>query len=207
MAGFYQRPSIKAPFRDRETVLRAMAEAGRLTVESRLVDSFFGNISCLWENTVFISQTGSSLDELTGHIDPCPMDGSSTSAVTASSELAAHRSVYELTGWKAILHGHPKFSVIMSMLCEDKECITRGSCHVRCQRERFAAGVPIVSGEVGTGPTGLCNTLPPAMAGSGAIVYGHGLFTTGREDFTDAFASLFEIEKTCFEEYALFQAR
>ena len=70
--------------------------------------------------------------------------------------------------------------------------------------------IPIVPGEVGTGPFGLCNTLPPALTattgdakghGRGAIVYGHGLFTLGAVDFRDAFQALMDVEHFCRAEY------
>lgn len=194
-------PTHRGPFTDPGEVIAAMAEAGRMTVDSRMVDSFFGNISYRLGDTIYISQTGSSLDELEGYIDPCPMDGSSTAAVTASSELGAHRGVYGRTPYRAILHGHPRFCVIMSMICDEEGCDQRGSCHTRCNRERSAGGVPIVPGEVGTGPRGIITTLPPVMEGAGAIVWGHGLFTTGRVDFTDAFSTLAGTEAACFHEY------
>jgi len=79
------------PFRNREDAMDAVIEAGRKTVEYELVDSFFGNVSCRVGDMIYISQTSSSLDELGGCIDPCPLDGSSCAGVTASSELAAHR--------------------------------------------------------------------------------------------------------------------
>lgn len=190
------------PFRNREDVYRAVAQAGRLTVEQRLVDSFFGNVSMKWGDTLFISQTTSSLDELEGCIDPCPLDGSACTSITASSEFSAHTSILRLTGMDAILHGHPKFSVIMSMDCMKPDCPARGSCHTRCPEKRFVQDIPIVPGEVGTGPFGLCKTLPPAMKGSrGVIVYGHGLFTVSKVDFSDAFRNLLVIERMCRDEY------
>ncbi len=191
-----------APFGDEEAVYRALCEAGRKTVEYHLVDSFFGNISYRYGDTLYISQTGSSLDELEGCIDPCPLDGSSCAGVTASSELIAHREIVLRTGANAILHGHPKFSVILSMDCEKEACPTRGQCHVKCKEPRFIQDIPIVLGEVGAGPTGLCNTLPPAMEGRrGAIVYGHGLFTVAENDFNTAFANLLGVERMCRDEY------
>jgi hypothetical protein len=64
------------------------------------------------------------------------------------------------------------------------------------------ADVPIVPGEVGTGPTGLCRTLPAALEqNTGAIVYGHGLFTIGRNDFNEAFGALLAIEIQCRDLY------
>ncbi len=193
---------MPGPFRNREDVYRAVTQAGRLTVEHRLVDSFFGNVSLKWGDTLFISQTTSSLDELEGCIDPCPLDGSACTSITASSEFSAHTGILRLTDMNAILHGHPGFSVIMSMFCEMENCEFRGSCHIRCPEKRFIRDIPIVPGEVGTGPFGLCNTLPPAMAGSrGVIVWGHGLFTVSENDFNGAFRNLLSIERMCREEY------
>ncbi len=195
-------PLLTGPFRNEAAVLTAMEEAGKATVDCRLVDSYFGNISCLFEEILYISQTGSSLDELRGCIDPVPLDGSSCVGITASSELSAHRAIVAGGAHRTILHGHPKFSVILSLACEEKNCELRGQCHLRCPRPRQAAGIPIVPGEVGTGPHGLCHTVPPALADHrGAIVYGHGVFTVGKTDFNDAFAALLEIEKACREAY------
>jgi len=194
-------PVIRAPFKSNEDVMAAITEAGRLTIETRMVDSFFGNISVKYNNKIFISQTGSSMDELSGCIDPCPLDNSTTNAITSSSEFSAHRGVYDLTDKKTILHGHPKYSVIMSMLCDKMDCENRGKCHLKCAGSRMIDDIPIVTGEIGTGPLGISRTLPPAMSGRGAIVFGHGLFTSGKEDFTDAFGNLLDIEKTCFNKY------
>ena len=122
--------------------------------------------------------------------------------MTASSELIAHRAIILSTGMNAPLHGHPKFSVILSMDCEKESCPTRGQCHIKCKEPRFIYDIPIVPGEVGAGLTGLCNTLPPAMEGRrGVIVYGHGLFTVAQDDFNIAFANLRDVERMCREEY------
>lgn len=188
-----------------DMVINMISEAGRAVVEHRLVDSYFGNISYIYENKIYISQTGSSMDELECCIDAVPLNGSSSVGITASSELSAHKNIYYETGNNAILHGHPKFSVIMSMLCEKKDCryyLSRELCHKGCGEKRYAAGVPVVSGEIGTGPTGLAHTVPQAMKeGRGVIVYGHGVFTSGKDNFQKPFQMLMDIEKRCREEY------
>lgn len=192
---------ISSPFTTEETVYSAMIEAGQKTVEYGLVDSYFGNVSCLWNETLYISQTGSSLDELGGCIDPVPLNGSTSAGLTASSELSAHLETIALTGCKTILHGHPKFSVILSMDCDPVEkaaCTFNQHCHIKCPKKRFVGSTPIVPGEVGTGHFGLCHTLPPALEQTNAaIVYGHGLFTTGKDDFSEAFAALLKVENLC----------
>lgn len=146
--------------------------------------------------------TGKVLHELRGCIDPCPIDNSSCAGITASSELSAHKGIYSGGNSKAILHGHPKFCVIMSLFCNKFDCSTRGLCHLKCTEKRFIRDVPVVPGEVGTGIYGLCNTLPPAMKGNrGVIIHGHGLFTVGKNDFCDAFYNLVDIENMCLDEY------
>lgn len=195
-------PLASGPLSSEAAVRAAMAEAGMATVRLRLVDSFFGNISFRLGGVLYISQTTSSLDELARAVDACPLDGSACTSITASSEYTAHVETIAATGADGVLHGHPKFSVIMSMDCLEPGCPDRGACHVRCGRSRTAGGVPVVPGEVGTGPTGLCNTLPSAFGeGRGVIVYGHGLFTLARGDFNCALQDMLDIERRCRREF------
>uniref|UniRef100_C6E1Q4 Class II aldolase/adducin family protein n=1 Tax=Geobacter sp. (strain M21) TaxID=443144 RepID=C6E1Q4_GEOSM len=184
---------------DKEEILHEIERVGRYTVERGLVDSFFGNISAVAGDLIYISQTAASLDELKGCIDPVPTDNSSTTGITASSELLAHRKIFEETGARVILHGHPKFAVIMSMLCDKKKCAIK-DCWKECPHVRDLGGTPVVAGEIGAG--GLAKRVPPVIGASGsAIVYGHGVFTLGREGFGEAFKTMVEVENFCREEY------
>jgi len=184
---------------DREEILTEIEKVGRYTVERGLVDSFFGNISARAGDLIYISQTAASLDELKGCIDPVPTDNSSTTGITASSELLAHRKIFEETGARVILHGHPKFSVVMSMLCETRDCPIE-DCWKDCPQVREIGGTPVVAGEIGAG--GLAKRVPPVIGATGsAIVYGHGVFTLGREGFGEAFAAMVDVENFCRDEY------
>ena len=179
-------------------ILEELERVGRYTVERGLVDSFFGNISCRDGEIIYISQTAASLDNLAGCIDPVPMDNSSTTGITASSELLAHRRIYEATGARVILHGHPKFAVVMSMLCDEAHCPVT-DCWKDCPHVRFLGDTPVVAGEIGAG--GLAKRVPPVIGGPGkAVVYGHGVFTTG-DDFSEAFRLMVGVENWCREEY------
>ena len=193
---------MKGPFKAEGQIHAAMEEAGRLMVDCRLVDSNFGNISYFSDPVLHISRKGGALDELHGGIVPVPLGGLSAPPETASTEFPAHREIVLRTGIRAVLHGHPKFSVILSMDCEKEDCEGRDSCHSRCPEKRLIGDVPVVAGEAGDGPFGLCHTVPPALQDHpGVIVYGHGLFTTGRDDFNEAFQRLVQIENTCRKEY------
>jgi ribulose-5-phosphate 4-epimerase/fuculose-1-phosphate aldolase len=192
---------LKHTPRDHNEAIRQIVSVGKAMVDLRLVDSYFGNISCLVNDSIYITQTGSSMDEIAQAIDIIPLRGGSTTGITASSEFSAHRAIYERTDLRFILHGHPKFAVIMSMHCHYTSC--RGdNCYRACDKERHIGESPIVSGEIGTGTYGLLNTVPKAMLNKGrAIVYGHGVFVGSREGFQEALRDMIEIERYCFKQY------
>lgn len=184
-------------------VYDCIIKTGNALVENRLVDSYFGNISYIYGNTIYISQTGSSMDELATCIDAVPLDGSSSAGITASSELSAHIGIYKATLKKAVIHGHPKFTVIQSMSCRQEGC-DLSTCYISCRKPRFIEDIPVVSGEIGTGVMGLAGTVPNAMAGRKAvIVYGHGIFAVGDDNFSQPFSVIRSIEQKCREEYLL----
>ena len=188
------------PLLDAAIIEAEMIRLGAYTVERHLVDSFFGNISCRHGNDVFISATASSLDALRGCIDPVPFDNCTTLGLVASSELAAHQGIYAATDAQTILHGHPRFSVALSMLCANEKDCPISDCWRDCPQVRWLNDVPIVAGEIGAG--GLARRVPPVIGASGqATVYGHGVFTIGNADFAEPFHALVAIERWCRQEY------
>lgn len=165
-----------------------MACTGRLTVKLGLVDSFFGNISCLIDDRLFISQTAARLDELEDQIDCLQLNSKSTAAITASSELPAHHSVLSATGARVLLHGHPRFSIIMSFFT------------TKIDDNGFAwlENLLVVDGESGIG--GLAESLTRGFTETGAkaiIVRGHGVFAISDTDCLSALKTLAETEQTC----------
>jgi len=188
------------PLEKKSDILEEISKVGVYTVQSGLVDSFFGNISCRHGELVFISQTAASLDELAGCIDPVPFSNSSTVGITASSELVAHQRIYQSCDCLAILHGHPRFSVIMSMLCEEQPTCEITDCWRYCKKTRYLGSTPVVAGEIGAG--GLAKNVPPVISENGrAIVYGHGVFSIGKQNFKEAFQGLVDVENWCRSEY------
>jgi ribulose-5-phosphate 4-epimerase/fuculose-1-phosphate aldolase len=191
-------PLRKGRLTNPEEIIREMIRVGKETVAAHLVDSSFGNLSCKSGDHIYISQTGASLDALAGCIDPVSLTNTTTCGVTASSELLAHQMIYEQTGDGVILHGHPKFSIIMSMICEHTDC-SGIECWNNCPENRTCREIPIVSGEIGAG--GLAEKVSPVIKHSGrVIVFGHGVFTSGR-DFNEAFTALLQTEAACRKEY------
>ncbi len=188
----------RGPLLGKTAILEAIDQVGKRTVELKLVDSFFGNISCRLAEQVFISQSAASLDALPGCIDLVPNDNSSTAGITASSELIAHRAIFAQTAASVILHGHPKFTVIFSLLCEETACKI-SDCWKDCDKIRYLGTVPVVAGEVGAG--GIAKNVPPVIGDGIAVVYGHGVFATGNDDFRQPLATMITLENWCRREY------
>ena len=58
----------------------------------------------------------------------------------------------------------------------------------------------LVTVKIGAG--GLAKTVPPVITEPGrAIVYGHGVYSIGRDGFAEAFQSLVDVENWCRAEY------
>ncbi len=193
---------MAGPFETEAEVRAALVEAGRDVVARRLVDSNFGNISCRLDDVLYISQSGSFLDDLSDAIVSCPTDDSAGAGLNPSSELPAHMEIVRRTDQRAVLHGHPLFSVIMSMDCGIAGCDHKGQCHRSCPHYREIGETPIVSGEVGGGPYGLCRTVPDMIQEKqNVIVYGHGVFTSGAIDFNAAMSRMIDVERHCRQTY------
>ncbi len=173
-------------------IIKEMCAIGHATVMMGLVDSFFGNISYATKEGLYISQTSARLDELQQQVDFVPANGSSTSGITASSELPAHRAIVAATGCRTILHGHPRFSVIMSFFAGFKET----------DNWQQLDGIPVVQGEGGVG--GLAENLSAAFRNSGSnavIVQGHGVFAISRHNFREPLITLTKVEQQCRNMY------
>ncbi|MFA5073796.1 MAG: class II aldolase/adducin family protein [Nitrospirota bacterium] len=184
---------------DKDAIRKELCRVGRYTVEKGYVDSFFGNISYFDGDMIHISKTSSSLDELENQIVSVPFDYTSHDSLSASSELPAHKGIYACSNYHAVLHGHPKFSVILSMFCEERGCMIN-DCTRFCDRKRSLSDVPVIAGE--TGVNGLAKSVPPAIQGAGVcIALGHGIFSAGATGFEEAFQKMARTEDWCRKEY------
>ncbi|MBS3756136.1 MAG: class II aldolase/adducin family protein [Desulfobacterales bacterium] len=193
---------MRGPFDNETDVHRAIVEAGREIIDRGLVDACFGNVSYRLDKTLYITTSGSFLDELADAVVAADLESGSCGREKPSSELPAHMEIAASTSFRAVLHGHPLFSVIMSMDCDEQDCPNKGSCHVYCPKHREIRGIPVVTGEVGGGPHGLCHTVPAAIKrNKAAIVHGHGVFTCAAQDFNNALGRMVTIEQICRKTY------
>ena len=146
-----------------------MKTGGRLVAE-HLIGGNFGNMSIRREEDgFFITRTGSYLDD-PGEPVYIPIFGDVPPA--ASSEWRVHRTVYQNTRHRAIVHAHPPYAVAASLVLD--EVIPMDS-----EGKMFCPIIPIAHGEPGTQElaedVAECLALAPLC-----IAQGHGTFAVGK---------------------------
>ncbi|HUL62104.1 MAG TPA: aldolase [Methanocella sp.] len=171
---------------------KEMAFWGRKLEQSGLVSSRFGNVSERTNNGLLIKRTGVMLGEIMGPEDVVevgpgladPFDG-------ASTETQSHRTIYLATDAQAIIHAHPPFAIVESLL-QGNEIVPLDS-----EGLPFLGTIPIVDG--GTGEQALWDHIAHLFKSGkykGFINRGHGTFAFG-PDLKDCFNTTAMIEHSC----------
>ena len=172
-----------------------IARFGKKLVEHGLVESQFGNISIRKGDKMLITKSGVPLDDLNKNsIVEVGIDEPSDLDRVASSETIVHRNIYKYTPALVIIHAHPMFAVIESMLLE-KETIVP----INIEGEYFLHDIPVVKGAAGTLELAEC-TAKALADHKGAIVFGHGTFTIGKT-LEEAYFVTALIEQSCKMKY------
>lgn len=158
-----------------------VARFGKKAVASGLTNSRFGNISLRCGGRIFITSTGSMLDELdynqvveVGLTEGlCPKN--------ASSETCVHLAIYRSTSFQAVIHTHSPYAVALSLLEEGFVEPIDGEGMI------FLGAMPIVLGGFGTEE--LAESVSTALKSCNAcIARGHGVFAGGKS-LSDAYTA------------------
>lgn len=166
---------------------------GKKVVQANLCTSFFGNISCRFGDTIFITKTETMLDELTvDDIVQVDLSRKSENDKVASSELIVHREIYMNTNFKRVIHTHSQFSTLMDY----------NDYYVSFDYSEvlpFLENVPVVIGKSGTEL--LAKNVSEALKeNSITIVKGHGVFSAA-ESFKLCFIYLTALEHCAKDKY------
>ena len=175
------------PFQSEGEVINAIIEAGKAVSGMNLVASVFGNLSVRLNDVIYITATGAKLSNLEGSIVKCNLDGKPLNGSAPSSELPAHLRILNETSSSVVLHAHPFFTIVYSMIKGLGSTVF---------------GVPVVGGDIGGGETGLVHTVPPVLKDFNiTVVHGHGVFAVDSFDFNSPLTSVFKLEKLCRNKY------
>ncbi|MDY6866031.1 MAG: aldolase [Halobacteriota archaeon] len=162
---------------------------GKRLARDGLVKSNSGNISIRVGDKIFITTSGSMLDELDEEsiveIDP----DSSKFDLKASSESLVHSKIYKKTNSSAVIHAHPTFAVVLSLLMD-------GPVEpMDFEGKYFFEEIPIIKSD--TGSKELAEDVSTTIKKrNGLIVRGHGTFTTGK-NVEEAYLRTCAIEFSC----------
>jgi len=175
--------------------MKELIHYGKKMVQSGLVDSHFGNVSKRVGDKMLISTTGSMLDELEGQIVEVPINEESSIDMVASTLIGTHRMIYQRTSALALLHGHPKFCVIISLLYDEADVIKPEDM----ESKYILHEIPIVEGAEGT--VELAENVSRALSDHKAVIIrDHGAFTRGAT-VDEAFVYLSCVEHACKVKY------
>jgi ribulose-5-phosphate 4-epimerase/fuculose-1-phosphate aldolase len=175
------------PFQSSPQAQTAVVEAGKAVSGLKLAGTVFGNVSTIFDDIIYISTTGSNLNSLDNSIACCDSAGNILNNLKPSSEFPSHFRIYKETRSKCILHAHPFFTVVYTMLKGEGNTMF---------------GVPIVGGEVGGGENGIVHTVPPVLKDFNIVaVHAHGVFAVDAFDFNAPLKNISKLEQLCKKRY------
>ena len=148
-----------------------ISRIGLKLVNGGLTGSRFGNISLREGGKIYITCTGSMLDEIASdQVVEVDLEGSCPSA---SSETCVHQAIYRCGDCRAVIHTHSPYSVTLSLVEEDR------IVPIDSEGIAFLGAVPVVEGRFGSQE--LADSVSRALRFHKACVArGHGAFVTGK---------------------------
>ncbi len=168
-----------------------IAKFGTMLVDHGLVESHLGNISIRTGSRMLITRTGCALDGIDENsVVEVDIDKPSSLDTIASSESIVHRAIYKNTRALAVIHAHPAFAVIESLLAAEDMIAP-----LDIEGQHFLHGIPVVRG--GSGTAELAKNAAEALKDrKGVIVFSHGTFATGM-NLEEAYVVTTLVEHSC----------
>ncbi len=174
--------------------IQEMAKFGNMLVLHGLVESHFGNISIRRGSKILITRSSSPLDGITEKsVVEVDIDKPSSPDAIASSELPVHKAIYQYTLALAIIHAHPPFAVIESLLAQEN------IIPIDIEGQYFLHQIPVVGGVAGTSELAK-NTREALKDHKGVVVSGHGTFAVGKT-LEEAYFITAQVEHSCRLKY------
>ena len=163
-----------------------MIRIGKKLFNLRLIDGASGNMSCRIEDQIIITKTGTLLDELTPKDFVVVRIGEL--ADEASSDLIVHNAIYKRSDYKAVLHCHGIYNVVLSFMLDE-------IAPIDLEGSMFLGKVKVVEGEFKS--EDLAKKIAEEVAKNGIVVVrGHGIYSAGM-DIYEAFNRACYLEHSC----------
>lgn len=147
---------------------------GRFLREHELISSHGGNISLKRGDFIYIKRTGSMLGDLKPtDIIKTHLHKEDSKILLASKELPVHRNILLNTGALAIIHAHPPYSIILSLLYDEIVPIDLEGSYI-------VKKIPVLQLDVATASDESAAKVPRVLQNYKVmIIRGHGTFAHG----------------------------
>lgn len=150
-------------------------QVGRELFLAGLITSHGGNMSVRAGDRIFITRRGSMLANLEDKdIVETGLEEGDTGDGLASRELVVHRAIYRLTPSLAVVHAHPRYSIVLSLSRDE-------ILPVDSEGSYLLERVPVVTAQQTIGSAEVARLVPPALQLSKIVMLrGHGSFAAGQ---------------------------
>ncbi len=157
-----------------------------------LISSHAGNISVREGRKIHITRRASMLGRLSEKdIVEVDLEGRDSHILMASSEVVVHSAVYRNTSALAVVHAHPPYATLLSML--EDEVVP-----VDSEGSYLFKKVPVVSVEKTIGSEEAAEVVSEALRDYRIVLMrGHGSFARG-DMVEEAFMFTTSLEASCF---------
>ncbi len=162
--------------------LEEAIEVGRLLFEAHLIDGASGNMSFKSGDDVLITRSGAPLYALRPE-DFVPIDDS-----RASSDRLVHAKIYEETSFKAVLHCHGVFNVVLGLKFDR-------IVPLDLEGSLYFSEIEVVEGEFGSQQ--IAEAIAEVVKRKRvAVVRGHGIYAAA-SSIREAFNLASYVEHSC----------
>ena len=160
---------------EKTEIWREFRKFGKLLDAHGMNTSHSGNMSVRRGDRIFITRRGSmSADIRRNDVIETGIYEDDSGIVLASTETIVHRAIYKETSALAVIHAHPPYAIVLSLLEKDIIAVdAEGAYHMH--------KVPVVDLKVPVGSTEAAEKVPPVLKNYKAVVVrGHGVFAIGK---------------------------
>jgi L-fuculose-phosphate aldolase len=174
-----------------ERIYEQFREIGRDLFAAGMISSHGGNISVRLGDRVVIKRRGAMLGQLKPHdLIETGLDKNDSGVTMASTELLAHRMIYQKTPALAIVHCHPRTAIAFSLSRDEIVPIDNEASYLLKK-------VPVIYEEFASGTPEMANNLAAVLQSYKIVMLrGHGSFATG-QTLDEAFHWSSTLEESC----------
>ncbi|MDP6101105.1 MAG: class II aldolase/adducin family protein [Dehalococcoidia bacterium] len=155
-------------------ILSQFQAVGRGLFQRGLISSHSGNLSMLLEDKLLITRRGCMLGDIRDlDLVETRLDRSDRISPLASSELQVHRTIYQNTKSRALVHAHPPHAIALSLT--EKVVTPRDG-----EGMGLVPSVPVLGG-AGITPRDIADPIAEALRDYPIVlVYGYGCFAASQ---------------------------